>query len=599
MKSDNNNKWVVKTIVPEEVYTDRQEFLDYFYNAAFEAVHRRSMSTVLLGQRRMGKTEIFKRVVNRLFFEQDPKAPETVVPVYYSFPDCSMDEKSFGKDYIENFMRYYVGFYTRQPELVIRSPKGEKLLSEVSRLRKLHPFSRTLDWLLDWHEEIETGDSFIPHRDALEVPRRISDVDDTTIVMFLDEFQNTRLPQYNFDIVGFMQEAVESPTCPHFVTGSAMSILAREIIGRGSLFGRFDSEVIEPMSGYWGKELGLRAAQHYKTELPEVMAPVVAERCGGNPFYITAVIKQAAKQGKTISDEDALNEILAVDLSSGFIWGELNDQVSRWIERINEHKITKWILYLSALEENEEKDKRNQLNVERIQKEIHRREGKKVPLEDIRDVLIKLSRGDLVEYLELGGWFRRVKDPILLEFLKVWGRIEVEGHDRRKVQYDLVSEYSSFGRRISEYKGYFAEVHMSQVLMNAQNRTLPGYLFNSAEDIEMPWRFIYVRHRVRIESGKGREIDVIGAAGREVWVCQSKWVKDDRIGKSVLEELVSQAELVKKDMNPKKIRMWIFAHEGLTKPAMAFAKKHGILWSSRKEFDELLVHLGLRPLPDL
>ncbi len=254
---------------------------------------------------------------------------------------------------------------------------------------------------------------------------------------------------------------------------------------------------------------------------------------------------------------------------------------------------------MSALEENEEKDKRNQLNVERIQKEIHRREGKKVPLEDIRDVLIKLSRGDLVEYLELGGWFRRVKDPILLEFLKVWGRIEVEGHDRRKVQYDLVSEYSSFGRRISEYKGCFAEVHMSQVLMNAQNRTLPGYLFNSAEDIEMPWRFIYVRHRVRIESGKGREIDVIGAAGREVWVCQSKWVKDDRIGKSVLEELVSQAELVKKDMNPKKIRMWIFAHEGLTKPAMAFAKKHGILWSSRKEFDELLVHLGLRPLPDL
>jgi len=40
-----------------------------------------------------------------------------------------------------------------------------------------------------------------------------------------------------------------------------------------------------------------------------------------------------------LSDEEALNRILAVDLSSGFIWAELNDQVNHWIERINEHNI--------------------------------------------------------------------------------------------------------------------------------------------------------------------------------------------------------------------------------------------------------------------
>ncbi len=60
-------KWAIKTLVPEEVYTDRKFFLDYFYQVALKAQTRRTMSTVLLGQRRMGKTEIFKRVVNRLF----------------------------------------------------------------------------------------------------------------------------------------------------------------------------------------------------------------------------------------------------------------------------------------------------------------------------------------------------------------------------------------------------------------------------------------------------------------------------------------------------------------------------------------------------
>ncbi|MCP4352823.1 MAG: hypothetical protein GY795_45815 [Desulfobacterales bacterium] len=82
-------------------------------------------------------------------------------------------------------------------------------------------------------------------------------------------------------------------------------------------------------------------------------------------------------------------------------------------------------------------------------------------------------------------------------------------------------------------------------------------------------------------------------------VCQSKWLTGRKIGKKILEELVSQADTVRKDMNPKVIQMWIFAHDGLTKQALAFAKKQGILWSSRKEFDALLVHLGLRPLPEL
>ncbi len=67
--------WIIRPLVPEAVYTDRAEFLDYFYKTALKAATRRTMSTVLLGRRRMGKTEIFRRVVNRLFFEQDPKDP--------------------------------------------------------------------------------------------------------------------------------------------------------------------------------------------------------------------------------------------------------------------------------------------------------------------------------------------------------------------------------------------------------------------------------------------------------------------------------------------------------------------------------------------
>jgi hypothetical protein len=52
-----------------------------------------------------------------------------------------------------------------------------------------------------------------------------------------------------------------------------------------------------------------------------------------------------------------------VDISSGFIWGELHDQVTRWIKRINQHSITKWILYLSATCEGEK------ISLEQLQQE--------------------------------------------------------------------------------------------------------------------------------------------------------------------------------------------------------------------------------------
>ena len=222
---------------------------------------------------------------------------------------------------------------------------------------------------------------------------------------------------------------------------------------------------------YWGAELARNAAQYHQFPLPTLMAPVVSDRCGGNPFYINAVVEQSAEGNGPSSMRKALNRVLAVDISSGFIWGELLDQINRWIERINEHGITKWVLYLSALDENTEPGEKGQLNVEKIRDEINRREGANVSLDEVREVLVRLSRGDLIDYMELGGWFRRVKDPILLEFLRVWGRVEVERQDPDMVQNRLINRYARMDRRIREYKGYLAEVHIGQVLWQAQRKT--------------------------------------------------------------------------------------------------------------------------------
>jgi len=590
MQTRPSPRWVIRPGVPDEVYTDRQEFLEYFHHAALEAQGRRTMSTVLLGQRRTGKTEIFLRVVNRLFWEQDHDDPQAVVPVYFSFPDEIISRQDFALKYTENFLRWYAAFKLREPNLLTWPKHWEPLCDYV---REHLPISQGFEYAFDHIHAFARGGSILPEESALHLPRAVSDWDDSTIVMFLDEFQNTHLPDSQFRVVGFMQHAVESNTCPHFVTGSAMSILSREIIGRGALFGRFDSEEIGAFSEYWGTQLVLNAARFYHVEVPEIFAPVVAERCGGNPFYITAVIRQTAKLHTPLSHEQQLNTILAVDISSGFIWGELHDQVTRWIKRINEHGITKWILYLSAISEGDK------VSLEQIQRELKTREGKDVPLDTIREILVKLSRGDLVDYLELGGWFRKVNDPILLEFLKVWGKIEVEGHPADAVKSDLVKEYETLQRRFHEYKGYLGEVFMSQILLGSSRTTFPGRLFHVGDDITMPWQFFYVHHRVRLSSGAGKEIDLFGAAGSEVWIGQSKWWTTKKVGLKELRDFLAQGEQVQAERTPRILRLWLFAYSGLTPKANAFAREHGILWSSNAELNELLRLLGLRELPAL
>lgn len=586
-----HHQWAVKSLVPEEVYTDRQEFLEFFYQEALRAITRRARSTVLLGQRRMGKTEIFKRVVNRLFFEQDHTDPQAAVPVFFTFPDEVVSRQDFALQYIENFVRWYAAFRLREPALILPSTYKDRY-ELIEYIRNSMSLSEGFEGALSLLKSIEGGRVTLPEQQALLLPRTVSDWDDSTVVMFLDEFQNTHLPEYQFRVVGFMQEAVESPTCPHFVTGSAMSILVQEILGRGALFGRFTSEPIEALTDYWGSELALRAARYYRAELPEIMAPVVAERCGGNPFYITAVIQQAARQRKALRDEETLNEMLAVDLSSGFIWAELHDQVSRWIAKVNEYGITKWALYLAALEEED------RISLTRIQEELRQRAFRDVELHTIKEVLVKLSRGDLIDYKSFGDWFGKIEDPILDEFLKVWGRIEVIGENRTRVHNDFRKKYQGLKKRIDEYKGYLAEVYMIQILWNGQRTTLPGTYFHSQENIRIPDRFSYIEQRRRPGSGKGQEVDIYAAAGLDVWIAESKWWRDRKVGPDIVQHLLHQArQIIDREGEEMRVRMWFFAHDGFTEEAEALMRKHQILWSTRADLDALLEHVNLRKLP--
>jgi len=71
-----------------------------------------------------------------------------------------------------------------------------------------------------------------------------------------------------------------------------------------------------------------------------------------------------------------------------------------------------------------------------------------VDIATIERVLINLSKGDLIDYKDFGKWFTKINDPILNEFLKILGEIEVKYIRRNEVERDTVKKIYSCHKKV-------------------------------------------------------------------------------------------------------------------------------------------------------
>ena len=136
---------------------------------------------------------------------------------------------------------------------------------------------------------------------------------------------------------------------------------------------------------------------------------------------------------------------------------------------------------------------------------------------------------------------------------------------------------------------------------NVQRKTLPGKFFHSKKDVTIPWHFSYVKLRTRLGMGEDVEIDVEGGAGKERWICESKWWLGKKAGQPEIESLIKKGKAVKEKTGKglQILRLWFFAHDGFTNKAEELMKEKGMLWSTRDDLDGLLKSVGLRQLPTI
>jgi putative NIF3 family GTP cyclohydrolase 1 type 2 len=411
--------------------------------------------------------------------------------------------------------------------------------------------------------------------------------------IMLDEFQEVMKIRYSdgkqADGVGLYQWAVEGRKCPHIVTGSAIRLITQEVLGTGALFGRFRYIEFPPLEGIYALELVDKLAHKYGVQIEEPVAGHLVTRCGGSPFYIHSVFSQATDQGlSAIPNENAVDDLLAHEISHGLIWRDWAGQLQRYFEQINSHYIAKTVLFHAA------QCKDQHIEPEMIAAAVKR------PVEEVEQVLRQLSFADMID--ASGGYiFRNVKDPILREFIRVQYQLDILHQPADQVIQELQAALAHWKGKYADAVGELIEARLAALLHRFDGRRVAGRLFDVEGEIELP-RFDTVYDTVvKAPGDRMRQIDLVGsrwhAARETMWIVEIKHWRQ-RVDAGVVREFAAacQAFSQSRTLPTERMVKWLVNAGGFTEGALAAMREEGILHSGAAEINELLAGFGLQRL---
>jgi hypothetical protein len=408
----------------------------------------------------------------------------------------------------------------------------------------------------------------------------------------LDEFQEVMKIYYSngkqADAVGMYQWGVEGRKCPHIVTGSAIRLINQEVLGTGALFGRFDYLEFLPLEDLFALELVDKLASKYGVQIEEPVAGYLVTRCGSSPFYVYCVLRQAASRHLSVSNERAVDELLAHELTHGLIWRDWSGQLQKYFEQLNSHLIAKRVLFHAA------QSGEQMIEPETIAAEVKR------PVEEVQHVLRQLAFADMID-ASAGYLFYNVKDPILREFIRVQYQLDVARQPADLVIQELQAELARWKGKYADAAGALVEARLAALLHRFDGRTVPGRLFHAAGEVELP-RFDLVYDTVVKEAGdRERQLDLVGSrwhgAQETMWLVEIKHWKE-RVDAGVVREFVTACQAFSRSRKLPTGRMvkWLVNAGGFTAGAIEAMAEAGVCYSGAAEINELLRSFGLERL---
>ena len=445
------------TVLAEEIgnpqlFTGREQELNFLMNWAEQTKGRLAKSHVLLARKRRGKTALIQRFFNMVFTRNDPE----VIPFYIRVPDAPVSLKTYTESFFHHFVTQYLAYKLRRPDLLSANHSFEKLLGlapddeifteQVGNV--LAGFGK--NWELSWEKVREFGHDLAIRKDE-------------RIIQIIDEFQYMSEMIVHegqpINLCRAYQMTASSPVSPQLITGSYIGWLGAIV---NKMVGRYRGMDLGPLPPDEALATVYTYARIYRREIDPDQAAYLADLCYGDPYYI-AQIFESNYAPETKLTQEIIRKTL--DHETRPIGGEITkmwgDYILSAIERVNDRNAKKIILYLAKHSDREfSRDEiRQNLDLDLTDHDLEKR-------------LNKLVRSDILAQGRTMFHYKGLGDPIFEIIFRRLYQAEIDKVDVDTIESQIEERLTELKGRLANVRGLAAEKSVRYGLLQAGRKRI-------------------------------------------------------------------------------------------------------------------------------
>lgn len=431
-------------ICPDSEFFGRVNEIEYIYKRAAEA-GRPAPNIFLSGRRWTGKTEILRRVYQRLFWGQ-----ARVAPVYFQFKKYGSTD-SFAEDFLKEVIKQYIAFRRREPGLV----RAEVSLEKLERIL-IDNDDFDLAELISRHRESKRSeDHTAALRNAIGVPHLIAIRSGIPLYLILDDFDlSGTMPVYG-EGSGIIKEFMEALSSGSYSFLAAAS--TRNALEGGALSGSVEAITLEGLDEELSVSMMMDLCRQYNIESDSDILSVAAIKLEGNPMYIKSIIWAANRSERRLVELKDFADLYTQELINGNIGLSIRSSVR--IKGLNDLRV----LNSCAARETSEDE---------LAERFRYSHG------DLKGILDELSSLGVIE-TSLGS-VKWTGDGVIKDFINFVYETRVKGRSAEEVRISIIHEClkEGFNRRGAKVAGRLKE-DVAGMLKSFNNQKTLKVLFRN------------------------------------------------------------------------------------------------------------------------
>jgi serine/threonine-protein kinase RsbW len=440
----------------DEEFFDRKAELDRLRSFAAAG----SRHALLLGDARVGKTELLRKCFDRLF-----KEGAQIAPVYYSLNPYLLDAEKFSRDFLSQFLSQFIALRRGDARLM---KAADEPLAIIARAAAPDDYL----WvraMVDSHQRAAaSGDAALMIRTALRAPMIAAARAEMRPFVMIDNLHHIADKQ---DLLSELMLSLESAwesdaTAPAFMLCGLRRVVTELMPPDEQLYGRLELIRIEKMSEEPLEQLIRATADDLGIETSDSTIELMIQQLNRDLFYIRAMLDAAASRGASLKTFMEFERVYTEEVLSGRICQYLGALLRDVAPDSSQRRAA-----LEALALVIEADAPVPIDavIERIG----------VNATDAEDLLRRLDARELLEISY--GFARPTNDPVLADYARAKYRSEIVGARRPVAGEELLGEKLKHSYRLmmSRYNRS-VEAQLVGMLSRFDFQSVPASLFDMA-----------------------------------------------------------------------------------------------------------------------